>query len=239
MTSSEVSKQRQTLKPARWFHSLILRIWVLFRYQWLRRRYNKLSVEEIVGLQLVVLQDVFNPVLMRSGEFLARFVDSCDIDAVTSVLDLGTGTGAAAIVAARRSRIVVAVDINPAAVRCARINALLNNVENRMTVLNGDLFDPVAGRQFDLVLFNPPFFVGQPEGYLDHAWRAEDVFQRFANGLGQALSTGGQSLLLLSSIGEGEKLLMLLKDVGFSVHVAAEKKYYNELLTIYAIRQTA
>ncbi len=60
------------------------------------------------------------------------------------------------------ARRVVAVDINPAAVRCAQINALLNQLEQRIEVRRGDLFAPVAGERFDLVLFNPPFLRGAP-----------------------------------------------------------------------------
>ena len=57
---------------------------------------------------------------------------------------------------------VTAVDINPDAVRCARINALQHHLETCIEVRQGDLFEPVQGERFDLVLFNPPFFRGQP-----------------------------------------------------------------------------
>jgi len=55
----------------------------------------------------------------------------------------------------------MAVDINPVAVRCARANAVLNGLDDRIHVLEGDLFDPLPGNaRFDLVAFNPPFFRG-------------------------------------------------------------------------------
>ena len=73
---------------------------------------------------------------------------------------MGTGSGVCAVFAARHAHRVVAVDINPGAVRCAALNALLNHVEARIEVRQGDLFAPVARERFDLVLFNPPFFVG-------------------------------------------------------------------------------
>ena len=97
-----------------------------------------------------------------------------------SALDMGTGSGVGAIFAARRGYRVVAVDINPQAVRCARINTLLNRLEERIEVRRGDLFEPVRGERFDLVLFNPPFFVGEPRSDLDRAWRGREVLERFA-----------------------------------------------------------
>ena len=66
-----------------------------------------------------------------------------------AILDLGTGSGIGALFAARAGCLVTAVDINPEAVRCARINALMNRLEERVQVLEGDLFAPVAGRRSD------------------------------------------------------------------------------------------
>ncbi|GGO91189.1 HemK2/MTQ2 family protein methyltransferase [Wenjunlia tyrosinilytica] len=72
------------------------------------------------------------------------------------VLDIGTGTGALAVVAAREGAAsVTAVDICPRAVLAARLNAMLRGLEIR--VLRGDLTRPVHGRSFDVVLTNPPY----------------------------------------------------------------------------------
>ena len=51
----------------------------------------------------------------------------------------------------------MAVDINPEAVRCAGINALLNHFEHKIEVRHGDLFAAVPAERFDLIVFNPPF----------------------------------------------------------------------------------
>ena len=72
------------------------------------------------------------------------------------MLDLGTGSGVNGIVAAARSSDVVAVDVNPSAVECARKNAELNGVGSRCGVRESDLFENVTGR-FDLIVFDPPF----------------------------------------------------------------------------------
>jgi release factor glutamine methyltransferase len=72
------------------------------------------------------------------------------------VLDIGTGTGALALAAARAGAAsVTAVDLSLRSVAAAWLNSRLHRV--RCTVHRGDLFGPVAGQQFDLILANPPY----------------------------------------------------------------------------------
>jgi release factor glutamine methyltransferase len=71
------------------------------------------------------------------------------------VLDLGTGAGLIGILAARRGHRVVATDVVESCARCARANALLNGVGDRLEARTGDLFAPVTGRSFDLIVTNP------------------------------------------------------------------------------------
>ena len=216
----------------------LARAWLKLRYRILSRRYDCLVLEEIDGVPLVVLPQVFNPVLLRSGGLMARALNRLPFETTSpSVLDLGTGSGVGAVFAARRGATVTAVDINPAAVRCARINALLNKVDDRIEVCLGDLFEPVQGRQFDLVLFNPPFYRGVPSDNLDHAWRGQDVFERFAAGLGSMLTPDGYGLLTLSSDGDCDELLAELVAAGFRNEIVDQTDLINEVVTIYAVRR--
>jgi methylase of polypeptide subunit release factors len=73
-------------------------------------------------------------------------------------LDLGTGCGIVAMHLALRGE-VVATDISERALTMARANARLGGVEHRIDFRLGDLFAPVAGERFDLVLSNPPFVI--------------------------------------------------------------------------------
>src|SRR5688572_8355337 len=84
-----------------------------------RHRYRNLVIEYVHGLPFVVLPDVFNPGLFPTGEFLAEQYSKIAADA--SVLDMGTGSGIGAVLAAQVARRVTAVDINPEAVRCVQI----------------------------------------------------------------------------------------------------------------------
>ena len=217
------------------------RAWLRLRHQRFGRRYRRLVLERIDGVSLVVLPDVFNPVLLRSGAFLARSVPSLPLadgsaPAPLRALDLGTGSGIGAIFAARRGYEVIGVDINPEAVRCARINVLLNNLEGRVEIREGDLFTPVAGDQFDLVLFNPPFYRGTPIDRLDQAWRGTDVIERFASGLNGALRPTGEALIVLSTDGEWRAMLAALDARGFATRPVASRDFGNEVLTVYSGR---
>jgi release factor glutamine methyltransferase len=127
----------------------------------------------------------------------------------------------------------VAVDVSPAAVRCARLNALLNDLDERVDVREGDLFASLEGERFDLVLFNPPFLLGSPKDHRDAAWRSEDAARRFAAGLGEHLAPGGAALVLLSSFGDACALYEAdLRANGFRLELFARRRFINETLTI-------
>jgi len=100
---------------------------------------------------------------------LARALHREGVGSRTEVLDLGTGSGALAVQAARLGAQVTAVDISPLAVLTARINALLAG--QRVRVRRGDLADAVPGRSYDLVISNPPY-VPSPSARLPRRARA-------------------------------------------------------------------
>jgi release factor glutamine methyltransferase len=213
--------------------------WLMFKRPFLLPRIRKASLEYVDGTPIVVWPDVLNPVVFRSGEWFARSLAELapvESSANPTLLDVGTGSGVCAIVASRLGYRVTAVDINPEAVRCARINALLNHVETRVEVLQGDLFEPVATSKFDRVLFNPPFFRGQPRSLFDMAWRGTDVLERFAEGLGDTLTPAGSALILLSTEGDASEMLTALEQQRMEVTIAARRHFGNEVMTIYRAR---
>lgn len=214
----------------------LARLWMLAHWPLQRHRYYNRTIETIDDVSLVVLPDVFNAVLFRGGEFLARTIAAHPLfdTPALEVLDMGTGTGVGAIFTARRGVRVTAVDINPSAIQCARINAAANGVAGQIDLREGDLFEPVAGERFDLVVFNPPFFRGAPADMLDRAWRSEAVFERFVAGLAAHLKSGGQAWVLLSTEGAGSDLIDLLRQEGFQIGVVAEKRWANEIMRIYS-----
>ena len=82
-----------------------------------------------------------------------------------ATLDLGVGGGVQSLLSARHSDRVVAVDKNPRALAFARFNARLNGVAG-VDFREGDLFAPVAGERFDLILSNPPYVISPESRYV-------------------------------------------------------------------------
>jgi release factor glutamine methyltransferase len=198
-------------------------------------RYDDFRLERVHGMPLLVTPSVFNPKTPRTGAFLAAQLDAARVAADAEVLDMGTGSGVCAIFAARHARRVVAVDINPAAVRCATINARLNHLEHRIEVRAGDLFTPVAGERFDLVTFNPPFLCGAPHSDRDRAWRSLDVAERFAAELSEHLKPGGVALVVLSTFGDAALFLEQMCSSGFGISVLATRRFVNERLAVFRL----
>jgi Methyltransferase small domain len=89
---------------------------------------------------------------------------------VQDALDLGTGCGIQALLAAKHAEHVVATDVNPRALAFARFNARLNGIDNIEFRL-GDVFAPVEGERFGLVVANPPYVISPDASY---AYRDSD-----------------------------------------------------------------
>jgi hypothetical protein len=93
-----------------------------------------------------------------------------------ATLDLGAGCGVLALLAAAHSDNLVATDSNPRALRMTQLNAQLNGVPD-IECLEGNLFEPVGGRQFDLIVCNPPFVVAPQQVYVhSHSGMPVDRF---------------------------------------------------------------
>jgi len=107
-------------------------------------------------------------------------------------LDLGTGCGFQALLAARHSDRVLAVDRNPRAVQMAAFNARLNGFSN-VECLEGDLFEPVRGLGFDLIVSNPPFVISPEARYLyrDGGMEGDDLCRRIVREAPGFLAEGG------------------------------------------------
>lgn len=95
------------------------------------------------------------------SELLAEQLDPWveDPDFVQDVLDLCTGSGCLAILAALAfpAAHVDAVDLSDHAVRLAERNVQMYRLSDRVSVLHGDLYAPVADRQYDVIVCNPPY----------------------------------------------------------------------------------
>ena len=80
---------------------------------------------------------------------------------IRSALDLGSGAGTLALVLAADAARVIGTDINPRAIALARANATLNGIGN-VEFRAGDLYEPVQGDEFDLIVSQPPYYPALP-----------------------------------------------------------------------------
>jgi HemK-related putative methylase len=216
--------------------------WSRAPYRWLWRLWqplmsrddDQLRVRSVCGIRIVVLPGVFDGARLRTGTFLAETLNPDTCPPGARALDLGTGSGIGAIVAARYAAQVIATDINPEAVRCAQLNALAHHLEQRMETRVGDLFEPVRGERFEVILFNPPYYRGRPRDLSDHAWRSTDVFDRFLRELPAHLTPGGRALVVLSS--DGDIAAALSSASHLTARAIRERDLINERLTVYEIR---
>src|SRR4051794_8530384 len=123
---------------------------------------------------------------------------------VARALDVGTGSGVHALLAALHAEHVIATDVNQRALDFTRLNAALNRLTNVECKL-GSLFEPVGGT-FDLITCNAPYVVS-PErrwAYRDSGFRADEVSERVVREAAAHLRDGGYATLLVSWLAEDE-----------------------------------
>jgi release factor glutamine methyltransferase len=145
------------------------------------------------------------------------------------VLDVGTGTGALALDAARQGSRVTAVDVSWRAALAARVNSLLAGLPVR--VRRGNLFAPVRGQSFDLILANPPYVpaprAGRPHGAAV-AWDAGPdgrlVLDRICREAPALLRPGGVLLLVHSELSGPERTLRRLRAAGLRATVVRRRR---------------
>ena len=142
-----------------------------------------------------------------------------DVANVTSVLDLCTGSGCLAIIAAGifPGAEVDAADLSADALEVARINIDDHDVADRVNLLQGDLFEAVEGRTYDLIISNPPYVAGGeveafPPEYVHEPVMAHlggedglDLVRRILAVAADHLNPGGG---LLCEIGTGRERLV-------------------------------
>ena len=124
---------------------------------------------------------------------------------VERALDVGTGNGAHALLAASHAGHVIATDVNHRALAFTEINAALNEITN-VEVRNGSLFEPVAGETFDLITCNAPYVIS-PEArwqYRDGGFHGDELSERVVRQAPSHLTADGHASVMVSWLGESE-----------------------------------
>ncbi len=149
-----------------------------------------------------------------------------------SVLDMGSGTGAIGIAAAKQGAKVTACDVNPIAVELSVHNALNNGVE--IEPVQSDLYSDLDDRAFDLIFFNIPFYPRPATSNLEKAFNAGesfDVVRRFAFESCSHLTPSGEVVIVFSENSGFETIVNIFTEAGFRtagvvIYTAIFEKYF-------------
>ncbi|MDX3663109.1 AMP-binding protein [Streptomyces sp. ID05-26A] len=175
-----------------------------------------------------LLPGVFAPTYCASTRF---FTESLPFPAGGAFLEVGSGTGVTAVMAALHGcASVTAIDVTEVAVANTALNAARHGQAGRVDARRGDVFDGLAGGQrFDLIFWNSPFVdpgAARPvtddrRGLLDRAVfdPGYQAHQRYLAGARALLTESGRLLLGFSSLGDHEALRTIAADAGYRVVV--------------------
>ena len=224
--------------PRRMFRKLVH----FFSYHFILNR-SRLSSTRVSGLVLTVQPTVFHPKIFVTSKFFAEFLQKLDLTGKSAV-EIGTGSGILALSAAKAGAAsVLALDINPAAVRTATANAKANGLDAQVKAVVSDLFSSVPPDQrFDIMIASPPSFAGEPLSMADRAWHAGPAYRDIAPMFEQArqrISADGRMYLLLSSDSDLGLFDRLIEQAGFTSAVVAIRSIWVEKFILYELKPGA
>ncbi|MCB0355178.1 MAG: methyltransferase [Bdellovibrionales bacterium] len=179
----------------------------------------------VKGIELTVTPGVFRPDLSMMGQHL---VEKIGIHRGEAVLDLGTGCGFQALLAARTGAgSVIAVDNQKEAVACALENVQRFSLNNRIQIRLSNLFEHILpSEQFDVILFNFPFPPFEPET----PWQRANfdpghrLLKEFFTQAKSHLTPTGRIGMCWSDIGDTHYLHALAVESGYELKVLDERK---------------
>jgi release factor glutamine methyltransferase len=156
-----------------------------------------------------------------------------------TVLEIGTGCGILAVLAAQKAKTIVAVDINPHSLECAGRNAETYSIK-KIEFRHGDLFQSIKqNEQFSLILFNSPYLPSEPDeekSWIGKAWAGgptgRQVIDRFIADAPRRLADGGRILLVQSSLSDVNRTLEMFKEKNLHAVVVAQVKVPFESIVL-------
>lgn len=165
--------------------------------------------------------------------------DKLDVKNSDVVLDVGTGCGLLAVLAAEKAKKVVAIDINPHAIECANRNAQTNKVENKIDFRQGNLFESIKENElFSLIIFNSPYLPSEPDedSWIRRAWdggpNGRQVIDQFITEVPNFLLAGGRILLVQSSLSDLNRTFEMFNEIGLKATVIKEVKVPFETIIL-------
>lgn len=183
-------------------------------------------------LELQVPDGVYEP--REDSRLAAETIADMDLQG-KDILDIGTGCGFLAIIAASQGATVEAVDINESALQAAQENAERNDVQ--LTVYQSDLFSQVDG-SYDLILFNAPYLPDERgEDDEELAWAGgeggRELVDTVIKECKDYLNDDGRLLLVQSSVTGVDATLHEMRENGLDPEITGREKVpWEELVVV-------
>jgi release factor glutamine methyltransferase len=184
-----------------------------------------------------VFEKVYEP---AEDSFLAADTLTQIVKENEKLLDIGTGCGILAVIAAKKAKNVIATDLNPHAIKCAKLNAETNHEASKIEVRLGDLFQPIQKTEkFDVIVFNAPYLPSsrcEQRTWIGRAWvggpTGRHLIDRFILKAPNHLKTYGKILLVQSSLTNIDETLRKFQEVDLKAQVIAEEKVAFEIVVV-------
>jgi len=196
---------------------------------------------EKLGVTIILCNNVYEPA--EDTELILEVVQQYNVDG-KEILEIGAGTGIISLILAKKGANVTAVDISEDAVKCVELNKEVNNLE--IEVLKGHLFNPVPKKQFDMVIFNPPYL---PEEEMDYLLEKQyklaliggeegcELILEFLDKLPTYLKDDGIALIVASSLSNLERIDKKITEIRMHSEIKRQKRFFFETLYVYELKK--
>jgi release factor glutamine methyltransferase len=188
-----------------------------------------------------ILENVYEP-----AEDSFFFAENLTVKEGDVVLDMGTGCGILGVIAAEKASKILAIDINPYAILCAKNNARLNGVLDKFFFLQCDLFSAIrVGERFNVILFNAPYLPSESiddDSWLGRAWSGgvagRQIIDRFIREAPKYLKQDGRILLMQSTLSDLSETLTKFEENDLKASVVAERDlpFFETIVLVEAKR---
>lgn len=152
------------------------------------------------------------------------------------VLDVGTGSGLIAILAAKQGADILAVDLGKKALENAKANAKKLKLLKRIKFLKSDLFEKIPKKEkFDKIIFNPPYVPSESIRWIesDGGKNGRKILDRFLIQFPEFLKQNGKCFFLQTSLNGIGKTESILKKNKMLFEIVARKKLFFEELAVF------
>jgi release factor glutamine methyltransferase len=191
----------------------------------------------IEGLDITTLDGVYPP-----SEDTFLLIDVIKATPVSGkALELCCGSGLVGLSTVQRLESIVAVDLNPTAIRNTKINYRRNGFAEKLEGVVGDLFSPLRPSLYDLIIMNPPYLVDELEGSEDLSWSGgsmgRELIDRFISGVKDFMADNGKAFFLQSDSNGIEESIERIRASGMDGSVACFADFQFERLVVIELQK--